>query len=301
MQSEAVGAVGPHVGGEPGSSHSGRKRSLFPERCLSLQAFGRNAANGERIATGYWRTGFMKARVLMMVLPALLWTGCSQSYPPVPLSEGTIAALAPAPLETGANSEQPVSPIYRLQPGDRVEIHSQFHEQLSGDATIGPDGQLAVPALGQFQAVGLTCDELATEITRRASLTYREPQITVAVKEYTNFRAYIGGEVKKPGYVILKPGMTSVRAVMERGGFTYTARLDSVLHIAWNAQGGYSAKRIDLRKVLETGDTSQDLALGPNDVIYVPATWITNADLWVRQWLIDLIPIREPQARQIGF
>lgn len=204
-----------------------------------------------------------------------------------------------APLEMGGTPDQPISPIYRLQPGDRIEIHSQFHEQLTGEATVGPDGQVSIPAIGQFQGVGLTSDELAAEITRRAALTYREPQITVSVKEFTTYRAYIGGEVKKPGYVILKPGMTTLRAVMERGGFAYSARLDSVLHIAWNAQGGYAAKRLDLRRVLETGDTSQDLALGPNDVIYVPATWITNADLWVRQWIIDLIPVREPMTRPI--
>jgi protein involved in polysaccharide export with SLBB domain len=239
----------------------------------------------------------MKARLIMTVLPALLWAGCFQSYPPLPLAqEGAVT-----PLEMGASSEQVVSPIYRLQPGDRITVHSQFHDQLTGDATVGPDGQLVIPSLGQFQAVGLTSDEMASEISRRASLTYREPQITVAVKEFTTYRAYIGGEVKKPGYVQLKPGMTTLRAVMERGGFAYSARMDSVLHIAWNAQGGYSAKRLDLRRVLETGDTSQDLALGPNDVIYVPATWITNADLWVRQWIIDLIPIREPMTRPIGF
>lgn len=239
----------------------------------------------------------MRASVLRTVLPALLLSGCFQSYPPLPLAQD--ATLAP--LESGSASEQVVSPIYRLQPGDRITIHSQFHEQLSGDATVGPDGQVAIPSLGQFQAVGLTSDEMAAEITRRASLTYREPQITVSIKEFTTYRAYIGGEVKKPGYVLLKPGMTTLRAVMERGGFSYSARMDSVLHIAWNAQGGYSAKRLDLRRVLETGDTTQDLALGPNDVIYVPATWITNADLWVRQWIVDLIPVREPMTRPIGF
>jgi protein involved in polysaccharide export with SLBB domain len=238
----------------------------------------------------------MKARVLRTVLPALLLLGgCSlPSYAPLP------AGTQNAPLEIGAASEQVISPIYRLQPGDRIQVFSQFHDQLSGDAMIGPDGQLAIPSLGQFQAVGLTSDEMAAEITRRAALTYRDPQITVAVKEFTNYRAYIGGEVKKPGYVVLKPGMTALRAITERGGLAYTARMDSVLHIAWNAQGGYSAKRLDLRRVLETGDTSQDLALGPNDVIYVPATWITNANLWVRQWIIDLIPIREPTTKALG-
>lgn len=253
---------------------------------------------GGRIAIGYWRTGLMKARLLMTVLPALLLTGCFPSYSSIPYAQ-TDAPFAP--LEMGATSEQPASAVYRLQPGDRVQIHSQFHDQLTGDATVGPDGQMAVPSLGQFQAVGLTSDELATEIARRAAFTYREPQITVEIREFTTYRAYIGGEVKKPGYVQLKPGMTALRAVTERGGFVYSARLDSVLHIAWNPQGGYSAKRLDLRRVLETGDTSQDLALGPNDVIFVPATWITNADLWVKQWIIDLIPIREPMTTPVGF
>jgi protein involved in polysaccharide export with SLBB domain len=238
----------------------------------------------------------MKARVFLTVLPALLMLGgCFQNHAPLPI--GDMATQ----LEIGGASEQPVSAVYRLQPGDRIEVFSQFHDQLSGEATIGPDGQLTIPSLGAFQAVGLTSDEMAAEITRRASITYRDPQITVAIKEFTTYRAYIGGEVKKPGYVVLKPGMTTLRAVMERGGFAYTARLDSVLHIAWNAQGGYSAKRLDLRRVLETGDTSQDLALGPNDVVYVPATWVTNADLWVRQWIIDLIPIREPTTRPLGY
>lgn len=240
----------------------------------------------------------MKARFLMALLPVLLLSGCFPNYSSIPYAQ---VGAANAPLEMGGTSEQVVSPVYRLQPGDRIRVHSQFHEQLSGDATVGPDGMMAVPSLGQFQAVGLTSDEMAAEIARRASLTYREPQITVEVREFTSFRAYIGGEVKRPGYVVLAPGMTALRAVTERGGFIFTARTDSVLHIAWNPQGGYSAKRIDLRRVLEKGDTTQDLALGPNDILFVPPTWITNADLWVKQWLIDLIPIREPMTTPVAF
>jgi protein involved in polysaccharide export with SLBB domain len=241
----------------------------------------------------------MKAPLMVPLLSALLLlSGCFPNYSDIPRHEVDLPAV---PLEFGAASEPEGSPVYRLQTGDRLAIKSQFHEELGGKATVGPDGQAAIPGLGQFQAVGLTVDEFAAEITRRAAITHRDPSITVTVEEYTKYRAFIGGEVRRPGYVDLQPGMTSLRAVMERGGFSYTARLDSVLHIAWNPQGGYSAKRVDLRRVLETGDTTQDLALGPNDVVYVPATWITNADLWVRQWLIDLIPVREPTTRLSDF
>jgi len=207
-----------------------------------------------------------------------------------------MAALQMAAVRDGASA-----PPYRIASGDKLEVRSAFHEELNGEASVGPDGQVSLVELGGFQAVGLTCDELAAEIARRASITHRNPSITVRVKEYTVYHAYIGGEVKKPGTVAVVPGLTSLRAVMERGGFANTARADSVLHIAWNPQGGYSAQRIDLQKVMETGDTSQDLALGPNDMVYVPATWITNANLWVRQWLIELIPIREPTIRVTDF
>ncbi|HYC54778.1 MAG TPA: polysaccharide biosynthesis/export family protein [Candidatus Binatia bacterium] len=238
----------------------------------------------------------MKLRILFSLLSALLWAGCFPNYSGIPAYQPGMVSP-----ELGAGGAEAPAPIYRIQTGDKIQITSQYHDELAGEATVGPDGQISVPGVGQFQAVGLTTDELEADITRRASITYRSPSLSVRVKEYTNYRAYVGGEVKKPGYVTVRPGMTSLRAVLEAGGTAYSARLDSVLHIAWNPQGGYSAQRIDLKRVLETGDTSQDLALGPNDVVYVPATWITNADLWVRQWLIDLIPIREPTTRLTDF
>ena len=76
-----------------------------------------------------------------------------------------------------------------------------------------------------------------------------------------------------------------------------TAKVDHVLHVTWGKDGGYSARVVDLKHVLETGDMKSDVALGPNDVVFVPKTAIANADLWVRQYLIDLIPIREPSTR----
>ncbi len=239
----------------------------------------------------------MKARVVVSVLSALLSVGCFSTLGVAP--SGDVPGVAA--LQMAAAPQNTATPAYRIQSGDHLDIRSLYHDELNGEATVGPDGQVSIVGLGQLQAVGLTSDELAAEIVRRASITHRNPSVTVRVKEFTSYHAYVGGEVKKPGYVVVTPGMTSLRAVMERGGFAYSARADSVLHIAWNPQGGYSAQRINLERVLETGDTTQDLALGPNDMVFVPATWITNANLWVRQWIIELIPIREPTTRITDF
>jgi hypothetical protein len=54
---------------------------------------------------------------------------------------------------------------------------------------------------------------------------------------------------------------------------------------------------LNLRKVLETGDPRGDVLLTANDVVFVPKTPIANANLWVRQYILDLIPIRPPTTR----
>jgi protein involved in polysaccharide export with SLBB domain len=226
------------------------------------------------------------------VLAVFALGGCFSTNAKVPRLEAI-----PAPDPIGATAAAPDAAVYRIDYGDRLAVQFLYHDELDTQAVVRPDGQISVPGLGDFYSVGLTPDELEADISRRASITHRNPVVSVVVREFTVHRAYVGGEVRRPGYVTIRPGLTSLRAVLESGGFQYTARLDSVLHIAWNPDGGYSAQRIDIESVLETGDTSQDIPLGPNDVVFVPATWIANADLFVKQYVRDLIPIREPVTR----
>lgn len=226
------------------------------------------------------------------VLAAFAVLGCFGSNAKVPRLE-----VLPTIEPVGATAGAPDATVYRLDYGDRIAVQFLYHNELDTQATVRPDGQVSVPGLGDFYAVGLTPDELEADVMRRASITHRNPVVSVVVREFTIHRAYVGGEVRRPGYVPIRPGLTSLRAVLERGGFQFTARLDSVLHIAWNPDGGYSAQRLNIESVLQTGDTSQDIPLGPNDVVFVPATWIADADLFMKQYVRDLIPIREPVTR----
>ncbi|MFT5040391.1 MAG: protein involved in polysaccharide export with SLBB domain [Hyphomicrobiaceae bacterium] len=223
----------------------------------------------------------MKRLAIIPLLAAFVIGGCFSSNSKVPRLEAVAAVQA-----VGATTGAPDPTVYRIDYGDRLAIGFLYHHELDVQA-----------AVRDFHSVGLTPDELEADISRRASITHRNPVVSVVVREFTIHRAYIGGEVRRPGFVPIRPGLTSLRAVLERGGFQYTARLDSVLHIAWNPDGGYSAQRINIESVLETGDTSQDIALGPNDVVFVPATWVANADLFVKQYVRDLIPVREPVSR----
>jgi protein involved in polysaccharide export with SLBB domain len=77
-------------------------------------------------------------------------------------------------------------------------------------------------------------------------------------------------------------------AVVQAGGFRTSAQRSSVILLR-RGDGGPQVMRIDLKNVIEKG--SADVALEPFDVVYVPRTFIAKADLFVAQYIRDLLPI----------
>ncbi len=218
----------------------------------------------------------------------LLLSGC--------VVRSTVPSYEPAvPPPAFQSSQQPGD--YKLGAGDGVRIRFPYHEELNTQGKIAADGLLTVPGLGAFFASGRSTNELEADIYERASLTHRDPVVAVSVAERAERRVYVGGRVRRPGYVVLSPGMTTLRAITERGGFTYKSEPTKVVLIRWDDTGAYSATRLDIEEVLETGNTHQDLALLDNDVIYVPpsgaAVAADNVELFIR----DMLPIREPTTR----
>ena len=186
---------------------------------------------------------------------------------------------------------------YRLAVGDMVRVKFLFHTDLNTEVEVRQDGAISVPGLGEFFAYGLSAQQLEADILRRAALTHRNPDVSVVVTNQTIHQVYVGGEVRRPGYVDLRPGMTTLRAIFSRGGFLDTAKVDHVLHVHWDDDGRYSARVLDLKRALETGDVRSDILLSANDLLFIPKTRIANVNLWVRQYIVDLIPIRAPTTR----
>jgi protein involved in polysaccharide export with SLBB domain len=222
-------------------------------------------------------------------------TGCATRRGPAPTDGPALPLGGFAPVSSVQEGE------YRVGIGDTLRIRFLFHNELDSEPEVRRDGHITITGLGDFQAYGISTRELEQDIYRRASLTYRNPQVGVVVTKQSIHRAYIGGEVSKPGYVDLRPGMTALRAIFMSGGFRDTAKVDNVLHVRWADDGSYSAEVVDLKEVLETGDVRGDVMLTANDLVFVPKTPIANANLWVQQYIIDLLPVRQPTTRLDDF
>jgi len=184
----------------------------------------------------------------------------------------------------------------RLQPGDVIRVKFLYHSELDEKLPVQPDGRISVPYAGEIDAAGLTADELAEVIHTRASERLRDPQVAVILLEPGEQRVYVGGEVNSPGFVRYREGMTPLEAILNRGGFTATARIDYVVLLVAQPEQ-YLATRVDLSEGLQGQNEGTHLAA--NDVLYVPRNTIGDVNAFLKLYVQSILPI--PPGVGVGF
>jgi protein involved in polysaccharide export with SLBB domain len=208
--------------------------------------------------------------------------GCTHHQPA--LSSGVLppALLPPTPFAAGDD--------YRLQRGDEIDVKFLYQPEENQHVAIRPDGRISLPATGDLTVTGMTPNEIQKLIQERSGTHLRNPEVVIVVTHVGEQRVYIGGEVVRPGYVPLRPDMTPLQAVLQSGGFKRTAKLESVLLLTPDADGRFNAARVDMKQVVNDG-VPERVRLHPDDVVFVPQTWIGGMDDVVDLWVRGLIPV----------
>lgn len=120
---------------------------------------------------------------------------------------------------------------YLIGPFDQLVIDVFGIEGLSKrEITADAAGRISFPIAGVIDAAGKTPAELAEEITRRLRAGYiRNPQVSVNLKETTNQKVTVDGQVKQPGVYPVEGEMTLTRAIATAKGVDEFAKLDDVV------------------------------------------------------------------------
>ena len=221
-------------------------------------------------------------------MPRSIWRGRSTLSALVGILALTSAVLCLAQEPAAA----PTSPApYRVQVNDVLEFLFFKSTELNQARTVGPDGEVALQLIGAVRVAGRTVAEITDEVTTRYSRELVQPQVTVAVKEYSGLKVYVGGEVNTPGIQIYRGGLSALQAIVAAGGFKNTASLGSVILIRKGGGGQPTGARVDLSRVLKHAEFERDIALAPSDIVFVPRSGIANVNLFVEQWFRNNIPI----------
>jgi len=260
--------VGARSGQGPGRPATDREQGM-------TDASQRFAPRAPRRTEG---TSLRSLRALASALALGVLVGCSATPTEAPLPP-VAEPLTPSLTDTGQ---------YRLEAGDELRVKFIYQPEMDVKVTIDPDGNIAIPGVGEVQASGKTAEELATDVETLSSTNLRDPEVTIIVSQLGPRKVYVGGEVRLPGPVLYKVGMTPMQAILDRGGFTEVARIDSVLHVSSHGNN-VDATRLDFSNEIKKGSPElQTLAV--NDVIYVPRTFIGDANAFVRLYIRGLMP-----------
>src|SRR5262249_52329909 len=112
--------------------------------------------------------------------------------------------------------------------------------------------------------------------------------IAVVVRSFGG-QVFVGGEVNKPATLSFTDGLTALQAIQGAGGVNVEASLENVV-LGRRAGVHYGRDRPVLKKAVRRPDFTQDVALQPNDIVYVPKSRIANLNQIVNQYITKMIP-----------
>jgi len=202
------------------------------------------------------------------------WMACA-TFPNLPAS-----AQLPFP---------PADQQIRLGPGDTVNIRFRYWPELDETQTVRPDGKISLQIVDDIDVAGLTPGELDQKLTEMYAQHLKDPEITVIVRSYVSQRVYVGGEVRTPGEQPIQGDLDLLSAIIASGGFdNMSADKENVVIFRQVDNKRYAAS-INLRELMERPE-SERILLAPNDIIYVGRLGIDQANQWVDQHIVRLIP-----------
>jgi polysaccharide biosynthesis/export protein len=191
--------------------------------------------------------------------------------------------------------------LFRLGPGDMVEIEMLDDTSATTEVTVGVDGKIYYHLLPGTSIWGLTLSE-AKELLESKMTNYlrTKPEITLTLKRVESIGVCILGEVNRPGVYSLATPLRLLEAVTLAGGPTFAgiqpgAANSSGAPVAGTVSAGTQAAgpagsgpsfdtvdwansfiyrqgaliKPDFQALFRRGDLSQNIYLQPNDFIYL--------------------------------
>lgn len=140
---------------------------------------------------------------------------------------------------------------------------------------VTDSGELEVPYIGRFPAVGKSCKELAVALKAELEKEYYfQATVVLAVDLMAKSRGkvYLVGPVRMPGPQEIPSDevFTLSKAILRAGGFNDFADKKNVKVTRKSVTGADETYMVDVSEILEKGRTAGDLALLPGDLVYVP-------------------------------
>lgn len=167
---------------------------------------------------------------LLTVAAVLMSAGCATAPNRSAEEQQILDQSTPPPIELTE---------YIVGPGDVISVDVWRHKDLSGTSKVQNDGTISFPLVGPVRAAHLPLSEFRETLSRKFDRYIVDPQVNLQIQAALSKKAYILGEVNRPGVYVLDVPTTTIEAIAMAGGFNHDANRKEVLLIRKTA-GGYT-------------------------------------------------------------
>jgi len=167
-------------------------------------------------------------------------------------------------------------PRYELRADDVLDISFEFSPEYNQTVTVQPDGYIALRGVGDAHVAGQTVPEITETIRRAYGKILNDPAIAIVLKDFDKPYFTADGQVQRPGKYELRGDTTVLEAIAIAGGLNDSAKHSQVLLFRRVSHEWMEAKILDVKKMLNDKNLSEDLHVKPGDMIFVPQSRISK-------------------------
>jgi polysaccharide export outer membrane protein len=166
-------------------------------------------------------------------------------------------------------------PRYELRAGDAMNLVFPFTPELNQTVSVQPDGYITLREVGDLYVGGMTLPELRKALGKEYGKMLRDPKISVELTTFEKPFFLASGELQRPGRYEMTGEISVVQAIAQAGGFTDSAKHSQVLLRRIN-HDQVQVRKIDVKRMLASGDLREDVYLHPGDLLYVPKNMLSK-------------------------
>jgi polysaccharide export outer membrane protein len=194
--------------------------------------------------------------------------------------------FANIPYATWTDAE----PDYRIYPGDQLDISVLSAPELNRSVTVQPDGRITLPLVQPIMVADRSAPQAEQAISSAYASQLIRPDVSVAVKQATSLKIFVGGEVDKPGVYDMPGDINALQAVIMAGGMRTSAKSRQVVILRRGPGDQPMMRVVDLRAVAQRG-SADAVPLRRFDVVFVPRSGISELGVFVSQ-IRDALPVQ---------
>lgn len=171
---------------------------------------------------------------------------------------------------------------YSIGAGDTLEFQSFNDETLNRELVVRFDGHISLPLIPDIKVAGMTREQAEMEVRTAYAAIFRDPQISLLVRETTSKTFTIMGDIESPGVYPYTGNTSLIEAISAAGGLRRRNSSSSVggfvgitgqltkAFIVRTIDGERQILPYDLRGIGEPGAHASDAPVYFGDLIYVP-------------------------------